>query len=188
MRRACSLGHTDHTIAEAKELAELPQGDGGVVRVGGVVTDVQRRFSKRGEEWARFTLEDLGGAIEVLCFAKPFHDFGALLEPDAVVVVAGRLDTREEAPKLVVMSVVDAAARAGRRRAQDPPAARASSPSRSSASLKGVLAEHPGESPVQLLLVGAEERTIQLPREFCVDVRAVVGVLRTMLGPDAIAA
>ena len=54
------------------------QGDGVVVRVGGVVTDVQRRFSKRGEEWARFTLEDLGGAIEVLCFAKPFHDFGAL--------------------------------------------------------------------------------------------------------------
>ena len=54
--------------------------------------------------------------------------------------------------------------------------------------LKVVLAEHPGPSPVQLLLVGAEERTIQLPSEFSVDVRGVVGVLRTMLGPDAIAA
>jgi len=55
------------------------------------------------------------------------------------------------------------------------------------AELKGVLKEHPGGSPVQLLL-GSDERTIQLPSEFSVDVRAVVGVLRTMLGPDAIAA
>jgi DNA polymerase III subunit alpha len=179
--------HTDHTIAEAKELAELPQGDGGVVRVGGVVTDVQRRFSKRGEEWARFTLEDLGGAIEVLCFSRPFHDFGALLEPDAVVVVAGRLDTREEAPKLVVMSVVTPRLEPGDDvlKIRLPLGVVTES---FVGDLKGVLAEHPGESPVQLLLVGAEERTIQLPHEFCVDVRAVVGVLRTMLGPDAIAA
>jgi DNA polymerase III subunit alpha len=179
--------HTDHTIAEAKELAELPQGDGGVVRVGGVVTDVQRRFSKRGEEWARFTLEDLGGAIEVLCFARPFHDFGALLESDAVVVVAGRLDTREEAPKLVVSSVSTPRLEPGDDvlKIRLPLGVVTES---FVGDLKGVLAEHPGVSPVQLLLVGAEERTIQLPREFSVDVRAVVGVLRTMLGPDAIAA
>jgi DNA polymerase-3 subunit alpha len=179
--------HTDHTIAEAKELAELPQGDGGVVRVGGVVTDVQRRFSKRGEEWARFTLEDLGGAMEVLCFSRPFHDFGALLEADAVVVVAGRLDTREEAPKLVVISVAAPRLEPGDDvlKIRLPLGVVTAS---FVGDLKGVLAEHPGASPVQLLLVGAEERTIQLPKEFCVDVRAVVGVLRTMLGPDAIAA
>ena len=155
--------HTDHTIAEAKELAELPHGDGGVVRVGGVVTDVQRRFSKRGEEWARFTLEDLGGAIEVLCFAKPFHDFGALLEADAVVVVAGRLDTREDAPKLVVISVSTPRLEPGDDvlKIRLPLGVVTES---FVGSLKGVLKEHPGESPVQLLLVGAEERTIQLPR------------------------
>ena len=179
--------HTDHTIAEAKDAAELPGGEGGVVRVGGVVTDLQRRFSRRGEEWARFTLEDLGGAMEVLCFAKPFAEFGAMLEPDAVVVVAGRLDTREEAPKLVVVSV------AVPRLEQGDDVLRIRLPlgvvtESFVGSLKGVLAEHPGSSPVQLLLVGAEERTIQLPSEFSVDVRAVVGVLRTMLGPDAIAA
>jgi DNA polymerase III subunit alpha len=180
--------HTDHTIAEAKELAEGPgQEFAPVVRVGGVVTDVQRRFSKRGEEWARFTLEDLGGAIEVLCFSKPFAEHGAMLESDAVVVVTGRLDTREDAPKLVVMSV------AVPRLEQDDDVLRIRLPlgkvtESFVGTLKGVLAEHPGPSAVQLLLVGAEERTIQLPREFSVDVRAVVGVLRTMLGPDAIAA
>ncbi len=178
--------HTDHTIAEAKELADVDQ-EYGVVRVGGVVTDVQRRFSKRGEEWARFMLEDLGGAIEVLCFAKPFAEYGALFEPDAVVVVAGRLDTREDTPKLVVMSVTQPRLEPG----EDVLRIRLPLGKVTESfvdSLKGVLAEHPGTSPVQLLLVGSEERTIQLPEEFSVDVHAVVGVLRTLLGPDAIAA
>ncbi|HLK45791.1 MAG TPA: DNA polymerase III subunit alpha, partial [Acidimicrobiales bacterium] len=178
--------HTDHTIAEAKELAD----DGlehGIVKVGGVVTDVVRRFSKRGEEWARFMLEDLGGAMEVLCFAKPFAEYGALLEADAVVVVAGRLDTREDTPKLVVVSVTQPRLEPG----DDVLKIRLPLGKVTESfvgSLKGVLAEHPGTSPVQLLLVGAEERTIQLPQEFSVDVHAVVGVLRTLLGPDAIAA
>jgi DNA polymerase III subunit alpha len=148
---------------------------------------VQRHFSKRGEEWARFTLEDLGGAIEVLCFAKPFADFGAFLESDAVVVVTGRLDTREEAPKLVVMSVSTPRLEPG----EDVLRIRLAMGTVTEsfvAHLKGVLAEYPGTSPVQLLLVGTEEHTYQLPAEFSVDVRAVVGVLRTLLGPDAIAA
>ena len=77
MLRAAHRPH-DRRVEGARRAA---RARAAIVRVGGVVTDVQRRFSKRGEEWARFTLEDLGGAIEVLCFAKPFHDFGALSRP-----------------------------------------------------------------------------------------------------------
>jgi DNA polymerase III subunit alpha len=179
--------HTDHTIAEAKEVAELLGEDAQIVRVGGVITEVQRRFSKRGEEWARCTLEDLGGAIEVLCFAKAFADYGALLEPDAVVVITARLDSREESPKLVIMSVAVPRLEAG----DDVlkirvPLGKVTESFVSK--LKDVLREHAGTASVQLLLQGTEERTIQLPSEFSVDVRSVIGVLRTLLGPDAIAA
>jgi DNA polymerase III subunit alpha len=179
--------HTDHTIAEAKELADVQGHDATVVRVGGVVTDVQRRFSKRGEEWARFMLEDLGGAMEVLCFAKTYAEFGSHLDSDAVVVVTGRLDSREETPKLVVISLSAPKLEAGDEvlRIRLPLGKVTES---FVVDLKVVLADHPGSSPVQLLLLGTEERTIQLPDEFSVDVRAVVGVLRTLLGPDAIAA
>jgi DNA polymerase-3 subunit alpha len=179
--------HTDHTIAEAKEAAELQGDDMAVVRVGGVVTELQRRFSKRGEEWARCTLEDLGGAIEVLCFAKAFADYGALLEPDSVIVVTARLDTREETPKLVVMSVTTPRLEPG----DDVLKIRLPLGKVTEsfvAMLKDVLREHAGSAPVQLLLQGIEERTIQLPSEFNVDVRSVIGELRTLLGPDAIAA
>jgi DNA polymerase-3 subunit alpha len=179
--------HTDHTIAEAKEAAELLGEDAQIVRVGGVITEVQRRFSKRGEEWARCTLEDLGGAIEVLCFSKAFTDYGALLEPDSVVVLTARLDAREESPKLVVVNVATPRLEPG----DDVLKIRLPLGKVTEsfvAELKGVLREHAGTSAVQLLLQGAEERTIQLPSEFSVDVRSVIGVLRTLLGPDAIAA
>ena len=102
-------------------------------------------------------------------------------------MVAGRLDTREDTPKLVVVSVTQPRLEVG----DDVLKIRLPLGKVTESfvgSLKGVLAEHPGTSPVQLLLVGAEERTIQLPEEFSVDVHAVVGVLRTLLGPDAIAA
>ncbi len=177
--------HTDHTIAETKELAELDAESTPVVRVGGVITEVSRRISKRGEEWALCTLEDLGGAIELLCFAKAYAEFGSLLETDAVVVVTARLDTRDETPKLIAMGVEHPRIEPG----EDVlrirlPLAKVTEPF--VASLKDVLREHAGTSPVQLLLQGTEERTIQLPAEFSVDARGVIGVLRTMLGADAI--
>ena len=49
--------------------------------------------------------------------------------------------------------------------------------------LKAMLGEFPGTTPVQLL-VG--EKLIQLPPEFNVDPRAVIGEVRTLLGPNAL--
>jgi DNA polymerase-3 subunit alpha len=55
------------------------------------------------------------------------------------------------------------------------------------AGLKGLLAEHPGESQVFLHL--GDRQILRLPDEFNVDASSgLVGELRVMLGPDAIAA
>ncbi len=54
---------------------------------------------------ARFVLEDLQAAMEVFVFPKTMADYGALIENDAVLVVRGRLDTREDEPKIVCMEV-----------------------------------------------------------------------------------
>ena len=50
-----------------------------------------------------FVLEDLESAIEAFVFPRSMQSFGHLLENDAVVVVKGRLDTREEPAKLVAI-------------------------------------------------------------------------------------
>ncbi len=54
---------------------------------------------------ATFTLEDLRASIEVFVFPKVMAEVGALLADDAVVVLRGRVDTRDDQVKLVCMEV-----------------------------------------------------------------------------------
>ena len=79
-----------------------------------MVTALVRRYTKRGELMATFVLEDLRASIEVFVFPKVMAELGALLADDAIVVLRGRVDTRDDQVKLVCMEVD--AARAGRRR------------------------------------------------------------------------
>src|SRR5215471_5014474 len=51
------------------------------------------------------TLEDLEGAIEVLFFPATYAGCAVYLAEDAILLVKGRLDRREESPKLVAMEV-----------------------------------------------------------------------------------
>ena len=75
------------------------------VVVGGVVTALSRRYTRRGELMATFVLEDLESAIEVFVFPKTMQEYGMRLEDDAIVCVRGRLDMREDVPKLVAMEI-----------------------------------------------------------------------------------
>src|SRR6202043_3676849 len=102
--------HTDCPLAEVRDAgsAELPDGfraEGTVRSVGGVVTELRRQYTKKGDLMARFVLEDLEASMEVFVFPRVMADYGALLENDAVVVVRGRLDLRDETPKIVCMEL-----------------------------------------------------------------------------------
>ena len=73
--------------------------------VGGVVTALARKYTKRGDLMATFVLEDLGGAVEVMVFPKTMASYGELLTEDAIVCVKARIDMREDAPKLIAMEI-----------------------------------------------------------------------------------
>ena len=114
--------HCDATIAELREkAARETEGDvdgaaaaaggwgggkgGDVKTVGGVITNLVRKYTKRGDLMATFTLEDLESTLDVWVFPRTMMEVGYLLTDDAVVCVKGRLDTREEAPKFICMEV-----------------------------------------------------------------------------------
>ena len=63
---------------------------------------------------ATFVLEDLNASIEVFVFPKAMADYGALLDDDAIVVLKGRVDMRDDRLKVVCMEVQPPGA--GRRR------------------------------------------------------------------------
>ena len=91
----------EHILAQAADcpIAALTDGDewhdGAVITVAGLVTGLSRRVTKQGSPWAMATVEDLAGAIECMFVHLPA---GTVLAEDAIVVVKGRLDRREDVP------------------------------------------------------------------------------------------
>ena len=98
--------YADTTLTELKEMRE-----GEMRTVGGVVTALARKYTKRGDLMATFVLEDLGGAVEVMVFPKTMASFGELLAEDAIVCVKARIDMREDAAKLIAMEITQPPAR-----------------------------------------------------------------------------
>jgi len=171
--------HVECVITDLRELR-----DGECKWVGGVVTGLQRKYTKRGDLMAVFTLEDLYAAVEVMVFPRTMVEYGSLLAADAIVCVKGRVDLREEPPKLVCLEI---------KRPQltsdaDPPVRIKLSSSSVTESLlsrlKSVLVDHPGGSQV---LVHFDRTVLRLPDEFRVDSRnGLCAELRVLLGPNAL--
>jgi DNA polymerase III subunit alpha len=100
-----SLFGGDTGSAAAGDGPDRGYPDGQVVTVGGILSGVQRKVTRQGAAWAAATLEDLAGAAEVLFFPATYQRYASLVADDAIVVVRGRLDRREDTPKLVAMDV-----------------------------------------------------------------------------------
>jgi len=64
------------------------------VRVAGLVREVRRVVTRKGQIMAYATLEDLTGSVDVVLFPRVFEQARLLFEPDKVVVVQGKVDAR----------------------------------------------------------------------------------------------
>src|SRR5436309_4554621 len=64
------------------------------VRVAGLVREVRRVVTRKGQIMAYASLEDLTGAVDVVLFPRVFEQVRLLFEPDKVVVVQGKVDAR----------------------------------------------------------------------------------------------
>jgi DNA polymerase-3 subunit alpha len=90
-----------HRTAGLREVAA-----GTEVSIGGIVTDLRKRKSKKGAWWGSFQLEDLEGQVEVLAFPKAFEQFQALLENDRAVLITGRVASDEGRVRLTADEMV----------------------------------------------------------------------------------
>jgi len=82
-------------VRPVKELSNLD--DNQTARVAGVVTRVQKVFTKNGDAMLFVNLEDLGGTIEVIVFPKVFEQTMPIWERDKVVLVSGKVNVKERA-------------------------------------------------------------------------------------------
>ncbi|MBV8952132.1 MAG: DNA polymerase III subunit alpha, partial [Actinobacteria bacterium] len=175
--------YVECTLSDLKELRE-----GEMRTVGGVVTALARKYTKRGDLMATFVIEDLAAAVEVMVFPKTMAQYGHVLDEDAIVCVKGRLDTRDDMPKIIAMEIVrpELVLDGG------PPVRlriKVSSLSDERAQrLDEILREHPGDSPVFLHLESHDKTTVlRLGDDHLVNARnGLFAELRILLGADCV--
>jgi DNA polymerase-3 subunit alpha len=153
----------EHVLAGAVDLpvsglAECD--DGRTVVVGGILSSVTRKMTKQGNPWALVTLEDLEGAVEVMFFPQSYVNAAVHLVEDAVVLVRGRVDKREDVPKIIANEITVPDLSVGPRGpvVVSIPTPRCTPPVVER--FKEVLSSHPGTTDVHLQLVHGGRTTV----------------------------
>ncbi|HEX3239233.1 MAG TPA: DNA polymerase III subunit alpha [Solirubrobacterales bacterium] len=184
------------------QLAGKP--DGAWVTVGGIVVDCKKIRTKSGSQMMFATLDDVEGQVEMLVFKADQAESAAVIAPDAIVLVRGRLDHKDRGEtKLVVQEAqrfepdsAEIASAATKVRAIP------SGPFELSIDveklgvpglmdeLKSLLEDHKGESDVRLVVQTSEgPKKLRIGEDYRVEpstgLRYEIGQL---LGPDALAA
>jgi DNA polymerase-3 subunit alpha len=194
---------TDISVAELMATAEdgeedddrpLDRGgrnDGQIVKIGGILSGVTRKVTKKGDTWAAATLEDLGGAIEVLFFPNSYQLYATAIADDAIVIVKGKVDRREDVPKLIAMDMTIPDLTTGADGAApivlQLPVAKCVPPVVEQ--LREVLRTHPGTTEVHMRLRGNQKTTVvRLDDKLRVTPGpALHADLKQLLGPSCIA-
>jgi DNA polymerase-3 subunit alpha len=181
MTRLASITHHDSSSLEGVA-HESP------VTLGGILTGLRVRPSKKGDLWASGMLEDNRGSVELLIFPQAYQQFQGVLKHDAALLIKGRVRHEEnQRTKVVVNEARPLEA------AVNGPQARlrirvnlAQAGESLSGELADLLAAHPGSNPVILELMRpgdfvatlrvSSPRAVQADQEVISQLQALPGV------------
>ncbi|HMF47509.1 MAG TPA: DNA polymerase III subunit alpha [Candidatus Saccharimonadales bacterium] len=91
---------TGGTIAALKERAQS-----GEVRMGGVVSALRLRNTKKGDRYGSFNLEDKTGFIEVIVWPEAYKKCAELLGADDPIYVKGKMEVGEERIQVIANEI-----------------------------------------------------------------------------------
>ncbi len=76
------------------------------VTIGGIIDSMKEILTKKGDKMAFLTLQDLAGSCETVVFPTVYKAAGTLLQKDALVFVRGKVDARDDIPKILADEIV----------------------------------------------------------------------------------
>lgn len=171
------------TASAAEDSAMQGPQDGDKVKIGGIITHVQRKLTRSGNGMMAYcTLEDTTGTIECMAFPSVFAKYTALLNSDARVIISGRLNVRDEQDNMILIDDVQPLIK---RSATEKLYLRLDTQNKQTMDrLTAVLKRFPGNVPV-ILHDPNTKRTQLAPKEMFVNPSgAVLDVLCELLGQD----
>ncbi len=175
---------SEKSVSEARECSE-----GQTVTVGGVITSLSRRYTKKGDLMATFILEDLAMGVEVMVFPKTMTQFEDRIAADKIVLVTGRVDARDDQVKLIALdiSVPDLSTDGSGPPLRLQTTMHAFTKARAD-ELRAMLSRYPGTSPVYLHLQEKDKVTVvRFGITFTVDPSSsLIAELHTILGDGCV--
>ena len=177
-----------YNLADGGSLEKLPPG--AATRIGGLVTQYERRLSKKKQEpYARFRLEYLDGAVDVIAFPDAFREYGVYLQESAPVMVCGELskDEKLEIRAREIYPLKEVHRHFAVKVSIHIPAAKLEDSRLWT--VKEVLAKHPGDTPVTICLMfpTGEKVFVNADRTFKVAAtEALVLDLEHALGEESV--
>jgi len=176
---------TDMPISQ---LSDDLVGHEQIVTIGGLITQIQRKVSRRGESWAIVTIEDLEGAMDVMFFANSYTQHSMNLIEDRVVVIRGRVNKREEQVKVMAMdlSTLDISLAPAGPLVISMETVRCTPPVVDR--IKEILRSHPGKREVHLKLDdGRKSLVMRIGEDLRVTASPSLSAdLKAILGPDCL--
>ena len=169
-----------YSSCKISELADL--SDGQRVLVGGLINRVRVTVTrKKGEKMAIARLEDLDNFVEVLVFPRAFQKSPGLLKEDTLVYIDGRLNLREEEPKIVAEDIIPL--EKVKELFTRSVVLKLSSTGLEEKAMKGIkkiIQKHKGNIPVFIELLSPEKRRVRLSTDKSLSVVPTDGLLSDM--------
>ncbi|TDI13943.1 MAG: DNA polymerase III subunit alpha [Acidobacteria bacterium] len=154
---------TGHPLAEYRDIlqefssrntrnleSDVPDAE---VTIGGIITALKPRKTRKGDWMAVFTLEDLEGVVETLVFPEAYKKLQELLADDLAVLIKGKVESDEGRCRLIVTHMIRL--EEARQQQADALLIRMQAPdvgAEEARKLHAMLAEFPGHCPVYLRL------------------------------------
>jgi len=92
---------SDEMGGETGRLYSAGAGGNSDEVIGGMVSNLNYRVTKKGDRYVIVTLEDMEGTVEVLVWPKVFEKIAQDLRKNAVFLVRGRVDTSRDQPQII---------------------------------------------------------------------------------------
>jgi DNA polymerase-3 subunit alpha len=94
-----------YSLANTKTLAQMENRS--LTRLGGMIAALQNGVSKKnGKPYSMVTLEDLQGAVQVLCMNENYDNNRELLVQGKAIFVIGEVNTGEDRPKIFPQEIM----------------------------------------------------------------------------------
>lgn len=183
----------DATLSQLREMRE-----GEIKWVGGIIAELQKKMTKKGDAMAIMTLEDLESTAEVVVFPNTLEKAGDLIKKDGIVLIRAKIDQNEGRGrfgdetegqlKLAAMEIKHLDRRDDAERPVTIYLNTGRFSDRLLERLKEILTSHPGASPVVLKVKGKTSETmLELGRGFKVTrANGLFAEVKELLGDKAI--